>query len=110
MSIKMAKEQSLSLNPVKISGTCGRLMCCLKYEQEAYEDLLRTTPKVGALVGTADGKGKVVEVNLLSGLVKVRLGADPDAAAVSIQKKKCMYCGTGESRWTKKRWKRLRRS
>ena len=79
VSIKMAKEQSLSLNPVKISGTCGRLMCCLKYEQEAYEDLLRTTPKVGALVGTADGKGKVVEVNLMSGLLKVRLDANPDA-------------------------------
>ncbi|MBQ2791497.1 MAG: stage 0 sporulation family protein [Oscillospiraceae bacterium] len=79
VSIKMAKEQSLSLNPVKISGTCGRLMCCLKYEQEAYEDLLRTTPKVGALVGTADGKGKVVEVNLLSGLLKVRLDTNPDA-------------------------------
>ena len=81
VSIKMAKEQSLSLNPVKISGTCGRLMCCLKYEQEAYEDLLRTTPKVGALVGTVDGKGKVVEVNLLSGLLKVRLDANPDAPA-----------------------------
>ncbi len=109
VSIKMAKEQSLSLNPVKISGTCGRLMCCLKYEQEAYEDLLRTTPKVGA-GGNRDGKGKVVEVNLLSGLVKVRLDADPMRRPVSIQKKKCMYCGTGESRWTKKRWKRLRRS
>ena len=83
VSIKMAKEQSLSLNPVKISGTCGRLMCCLKYEQEAYEDLLRTTPKVGALVGTVDGKGKVVEVNLLSGLLKVRLVANPDAPAPS---------------------------
>ena len=53
----MAKEQGLSLNPVKISGACGRLMCCLKYEQEAYQDLLKNTPKVGALVSTPDGKG-----------------------------------------------------
>lgn len=81
VSIKMAKEQGLSLNPVKISGTCGRLMCCLKYEQEAYDDLLRTTPKVGALVNTADGKGKVVEVNLMSGLLKVRLDGNPEAPA-----------------------------
>ena len=58
VSIKMAKEQSLSLNPVKISGTCGRLMCCLKYEQEAYEDLLRTTPKVGALSGNGRRQGQ----------------------------------------------------
>ena len=57
VSIKMAKTQSLSLNPTKISGTCGRLMCCLKYEQEAYLDLLRTTPKVNAVVSTPDGKG-----------------------------------------------------
>ena len=52
VSIKMAKEQGMSLNPVKISGTCGRLMCCLKYEQEAYSDLLKKTPKIGAYVST----------------------------------------------------------
>ena len=63
VSIKMAKEQGLSLNPVKISGTCGRLMCCLKYEQEAYSDLLRTTPKNGAVVNTPEGRGVVVDVN-----------------------------------------------
>ncbi len=73
VSIKMAKEQSLSLNPTKISGICGRLMCCLKYEQNAYESLLRTTPKVGAYVSTADGKGTVTEVNLLTGMLKVML-------------------------------------
>ena len=61
VSIKMAKEQGLSLNPTKISGTCGRLMCCLKYEQDSYEDLLKHTPKVGAIVKTADGTG-VAEV------------------------------------------------
>lgn len=73
VSIKMAKEQGLSLNPTKISGTCGRLMCCLKYEQEAYEELLRHTPKVGAYVSTRDGNGTVVEQNLLTGLLKVKL-------------------------------------
>lgn len=76
VSIKMAKEQGLSLNPTKISGTCGRLMCCLKYEQEAYEDLLRTTPKNGTPVGTPEGRGTVVEVSLLTGMLKVKLDAD----------------------------------
>ncbi len=76
VSIKMAKEQSLSLNPTKISGVCGRLMCCLKYEQEAYEDLHRTTPKVGAIVKTPDGKGEVTSVNLLRGQIKVKLERD----------------------------------
>ena len=80
VSIKMAKEQGLSLNPVKISGTCGRLMCCLKYEQEAYQDLLRTTPKVNALVSTPEGKGIVIDQNLLTRKLTVRLDKDPDAA------------------------------
>ena len=80
VSIKMAKEQGLSLNPTKISGTCGRLMCCLKYEQEAYEHLLRVTPKVGAIVETSDGRGTVVETNLLKGVVKVNLDRRPGAA------------------------------
>ena len=80
VSIKMAKEQNLSLNPTKISGTCGRLMCCLKYEQAAYEDLIRTTPKVGAAVVTPDGPGTVTEVALIQGLLKVQLEANPDAA------------------------------
>ena len=78
VSIKMAKEQSLSLNPTKISGTCGRLMCCLKYEQNAYEDLLRTTPKVGAYVETSEGRGHVEEVNLLTGVLKIKLDKKPD--------------------------------
>ena len=80
VSIKMAKEQGLSLNPVKISGACGRLMCCLKYEQEAYQDLLRTTPKVNAIVSTPDGKGVVIDQNLLTHKLTVRLDKDPDAA------------------------------
>ena len=80
VSVKMAKEQGLSLNPVKISGTCGRLMCCLKYEQSAYEHLLKITPKVGAIVETPDGRGEVVDNNLLTGMLKVRLDRNPDAA------------------------------
>ncbi len=80
VSIKMAKEQGLSLNPTKISGTCGRLMCCLKYEQEAYEHLLKVTPKVGAIVETNEGRGTVVETNLLKGTVKVNLDRRPGAA------------------------------
>lgn len=80
VSIKMAKEQGLSLNPTKISGTCGRLMCCLNYEQDAYEHLLKTTPKVGAIVDTPEGKGTVVETNLIKGQLKVRLDKRPDAA------------------------------
>lgn len=82
VSIKMAKEQGLSLNPTKISGTCGRLMCCLKYEQEAYDHLLRHTPKVGAIVETAEGRGTVIENNLLTGMLKIRLDRRPDAAPV----------------------------
>ena len=81
VSIKMAKEQGLSLSPVKISGTCGRLMCCLKYEQEAYSDLLKRTPKVGAIVKTPDGKGLVVENNLISGTLKVKLDSSPEGVA-----------------------------
>ncbi|MDP4118617.1 MAG: stage 0 sporulation family protein [Bacillota bacterium] len=73
VSIKMAKEQSLSLNPTKISGNCGRLMCCLKYEQEAYEQLGKNMPKTGAVVQTTDGKGVVVNVNVIRQTADVRL-------------------------------------
>ena len=82
VSIKMAKEQGLSLNPSKISGTCGRLMCCLKYEQDTYEYLLKVTPKVGAIVVTPDGKGKVTESNLITGMLTVLLDKRSDAAPV----------------------------
>lgn len=82
VSIKMAKEQSLSLNPTKISGTCGRLMCCLKYEQNCYEDFLRTTPKVGAYVETSEGRGTVQEVNLLTGILKIKLDKKPEVPLV----------------------------
>lgn len=86
VSIKMAKEQGLSLNPSKISGTCGRLMCCLKYEQDTYEHLLRHTPKVGAIVETQKGKGKVIENNLFTGMLKVVLDRNPDAAPISVHR------------------------
>lgn len=75
VSIKMAKEQSLSLNPTKISGACGRLMCCLKYEQDGYEELLKITPKFGAIVDTPSGRGTVTDVNLISGKMHVKLDA-----------------------------------
>ncbi len=78
VSIKMAKEQGLSLNPVKISGTCGRLMCCLKYEQNAYLDLLKNSPKVGAYVSTPEGTGTVISQNLLIGKLTVKLDKSPD--------------------------------
>ena len=78
VSIKMAKTQNLSLNPTKISGTCGRLMCCLKYEQDVYEDLLRNAPKEESFVDTPDGRGTVVEVDLLRQRVKVRLEDQPE--------------------------------
>ena len=73
VSIKMAKEQGLSLNPTKISGTCGKLMCCLKYEQEAYEHLNKITPRVNSYVDTPSGKGTVCDVSLLTGKIKVKM-------------------------------------
>lgn len=72
VSIKMAKEQGLSLNPTKISGSCGRLMCCLKYEQNSYEHLMSITPGLGATVKTPDGVGTVVDVNLITGNLFVK--------------------------------------
>jgi len=82
VSIKMAKTQNLSLNPTKISGTCGRLMCCLKYEQDAYEDLIRTSPKPESFVDTPDGRGTVVEIDLLRQRVKVRMENQPETIGV----------------------------
>lgn len=76
VSIKMAKTQNLSLNPTKISGICGRLMCCLKYENEAYIELRRGMPEPGERVRTEDGEGRVVDGDLLQGKVRVRLYTD----------------------------------
>lgn len=86
VTIKMAKEQGLSLSPVKISGTCGRLMCCLKYEQEGYEELIRTTPRIGSAVKTPDGAGVVVDINLMTGMLTVKMDDAPDGAPISFHK------------------------
>ena len=73
VSIKMAKEQNLSLNPTKISGICGRLMCCLNYEQSTYEDIRKELPKVGSIVKTSEGTGEVIQNNIVKESVKVKL-------------------------------------
>ncbi|MBQ7668953.1 MAG: stage 0 sporulation family protein [Clostridia bacterium] len=78
VSIKMAKDQCLSLNPGKISGACGRLMCCLAYEQAGYEDKLKRVPKVGSFVATPDGEGTVVASNILKERVSVKLSGQDD--------------------------------
>jgi cell fate regulator YaaT (PSP1 superfamily) len=79
VSTKMAKTQSMSLNPAKISGSCGRLMCCLRYEQEAYEELVKNVPKNGAFVQTPAGYGNITQVNLLRQKIKVRLDGPEQA-------------------------------
>ncbi len=82
VSIKMAKEQNFSLNSAKISGACGRLMCCLRFEHETYEEAIRKTPPIGALVDTSAGQGIVTETSPLSGFVKVKLEDKPEAPRV----------------------------
>ena len=95
VSIKMAKEQGLSLNPAKISGSCGRLMCCLAYEQPAYEYLNRITPGVGSIVKTPEGVGAVVETNVISGTLRVRM--DPPATGFkTFHKDECQYLRDGK--------------
>ena len=95
VSIKMAKEQGLSLNPAKISGSCGRLMCCLAYEQPAYEYLNRITPGVGSIVKTPEGVGAVVETNVISGTLRVRM--DPPATGFkTFHKDECQYLRGGK--------------
>ncbi|MDD2994417.1 MAG: stage 0 sporulation family protein [Pygmaiobacter sp.] len=108
VSIKMAKEQGLSLNPTKISGTCGRLMCCLKYEQVAYTDLLKTTPKVGAIVSTPEGKGVVVDQNLLTGVLKVRMDRAPEAAPMTFQVKQVKLLKDAQIRLAKEEIEKLK--
>ena len=95
VSIKMAKEQGLSLNPTKISGSCGRLMCCLAYEQKAYEYLNRITPQVGSEVRTPDGVGTVMEVNLVSGMLKVRCERADIIQAKYYKRSECTYIRDG---------------
>ena len=86
VSIKMAKEQGLSLNPTKISGSCGRLMCCLQYEQNVYEELNKLTPKNGTMVNTPEGRGTVIDSSVLTGKLKVRLDKEPDFPVVEVMR------------------------
>ena len=86
VSIKMAKEQNLSLNSSKISGICGRLMCCLRYEHDTYEHEIKRTPPVDTLVRTVDGVGSVTEISPLQGTIKVRLVATPDVPPKSYKR------------------------
>ncbi|MBQ0083685.1 MAG: stage 0 sporulation family protein [Clostridiales bacterium] len=83
VSIKMAKEQGLSLNPTKISGSCGRLMCCLKHEQEAYEDLIKITPPLGSFVKTKFGNGTVIDANMITGNLLVKIGENESPTKVN---------------------------
>lgn len=96
VSIKMAKEQGLSLNPTKISGSCGRLMCCLKYEQDAYEYLNSITPPVGSYVKTASGNGIVVDENPLTGNLYVRIGED--AAPIKVHRSEVELLSRGKNK------------
>jgi cell fate regulator YaaT (PSP1 superfamily) len=93
VSIKMAKEQNLSLNSSKISGTCGRLMCCLRYEHEAYQAEIAVTPKVDAVVETPEGDGFVTETNLLTGKCRVKMLAAPDAAPKTFHRDELKFKG-----------------
>lgn len=98
VSINMAKEQGLSLNPTKISGTCGRLMCCLKYESETYQDLLRTTPPAMSLVETPNGRGTVIDSSLLKCTCKVRLSNNPDSPPVTLPCADCRVLRFGKDK------------
>ncbi|MEG2653469.1 MAG: stage 0 sporulation family protein [Ruthenibacterium sp.] len=95
VSIKMAKLQGLSLNPAKISGSCGRLMCCRSYEQPAYEYLDRITPGLGSIVKTPEGTGAVTEVNLAGGTLRVRLDDMPTAQR-TYKRTECTYLRGGK--------------
>ena len=108
VSIKMAKEQGLSLNPTKISGTCGRLMCCLKNEQAAYESLLKITPKVGAVVVTPDGdKGRVEDANLITG--KLRVKTEKSEVPVTLDRSEVKLLKDAEIRLNKEELKALKK-
>lgn len=107
VSIKMAKEQGLSLNPTKISGTCGRLMCCLKNEQVAYDALLKITPKVGAIVVTPDGdKGRVEDANLITG--KLRVKTEKSEVPVTLDRSEVKLLKDAEIRLNKEELKALK--
>lgn len=103
VSIRMAKDQNLSLNPTKISGICGRLMCCLKYENESYEQAREAFPETGNMVGTPDGEGKVAGVNIFKNTVSVELKESKiikeypceDIVVKEAQAKNCGGCKKG---------------
>lgn len=97
VSIKMAKEQGLSLNPTKISGSCGRLMCCLKYEQDAYEYLLKKTPGIGATVKTQDGIGVVTDVNVITGNLTVKIN-DSEGLPLKTHRDKVTVLSRGKGK------------
>ena len=108
VSIKMAKEQGLSLNPTKISGTCGRLMCCLKNEQAAYDELLKITPKVGAVVVTPDGvKGRVEDANIITG--KLRVKTDKSEVPVILDRSEVKLLKDAEIRVNREELKALKK-
>lgn len=96
VSIKMAKEQGLSLNPTKISGSCGRLMCCLAYEQPAYDYLSKITPGLNSVVQTPDGTGTVTEVNLISGMLRVRYDRELELPTKYYHRDTCTYLRGGK--------------
>lgn len=100
VSIKMAKEQGLSLNPTKISGTCGRLMCCLQYEHDAYSYLISLTPKIGSLVKTEDGEGIVVDHNLITGKLAVKL-KNNEMAPIWVHRDNVKVLRSGKGKVTK---------
>ena len=107
VSIKMAKEQGLSLNPTKISGTCGRLMCCLKNEQNAYEALIKITPKVGAIVVTPDGdRGRVEDANLITG--KLRVNTDKSEVPVTLDRSEVKLLKDAEIRVSREELRALK--
>jgi cell fate regulator YaaT (PSP1 superfamily) len=91
VSIRMAKDQGLSLNPQKISGLCGRLMCCLRYEDAAYKDFAERCPKMGTTIDTPDGEGKVIEINTPRETVKVKVGEEKPV----VVKAACLCCEGG---------------
>ncbi len=97
VSIKMAKEQGLSLNPTKISGSCGRLMCCLKYEQDAYEYLNSFTPHIGSTVKTKDGLATVTDVNLITGNLYVKL-IDSDTIPLKVHRDEVKLVSSGKKK------------
>ncbi len=107
VSIKMAKEQGLSLSPGKISGTCGRLMCCLKYEQNSYDYLQKITPRKGAVVDCREGRGTVVDVSLLTGKLKIKLDSNPDGAPVIVNREEVAVVKDGKYQGVSKKEEEL---